>query len=190
MRNRYSIITLCIFAILLSSCDITKYVPNGEYLLNKVQVKTDTKDVQKAELYTYVRQKPNTKLFNAINFNLGMYSVASEDTTQWINRFLKEQGEAPIILDTITTKETAEELRKTMQNKGYPDAIVETTISLQNKKASVVYDVKSGKPYTINNIIYKITNDSLKRLVLKDTTKASIFYHTTNIISNFYSILI
>ena len=49
--------------LLFSSCNITKFVPQGEFLLNDVKVKVeDTKDVPSSELLKYVQQKQNTEI--------------------------------------------------------------------------------------------------------------------------------
>mgnify|MGYP003501417266 CR=1 FL=1 len=54
---------LVVCAISFSACNLTKFVPEGEYLLNKANVKVeDTKDVAAAELRNYLQQKQNTEI--------------------------------------------------------------------------------------------------------------------------------
>jgi len=47
--------------ILLSACNITKHVPDGQYLLNKSRIHTDVKNIPRSDLEDYLRQTPNTK---------------------------------------------------------------------------------------------------------------------------------
>ena len=87
----------------LSACSTTKYVPEGQYLLNKVAIKTDNKNLKVADILTYLRQRPNPKLFDFIPFNVALYSLSGRDTTLWINRFLQKIGDAPVIYDPAST---------------------------------------------------------------------------------------
>ena len=50
--------------LLLASCSETKYVAEGELLLDKVKVKRDVKEraVNTTELKSYVRQRGNSRL--------------------------------------------------------------------------------------------------------------------------------
>ena len=51
-------------AIVLVSCNSTKFVPEGQYLLNKARVKcVDDKSVSASDLRSYLRQKQNTEIF-------------------------------------------------------------------------------------------------------------------------------
>ena len=46
-----------------ASCNTTKFVPEGQYLLNKARVKcVDDKNVSSADLSKYLRQHQNTEI--------------------------------------------------------------------------------------------------------------------------------
>ena len=70
------------FILFLTACSSTKYVPDGEYLLDEIKILTDNKEVRASELSSYVRQKPNNKWFNirAISLWAAVYASASVDT--------------------------------------------------------------------------------------------------------------
>ena len=74
----HSRLTLYLFtfcaALLLTSCNITRYVPDGNYLLYGVKIKCDNKNIKSYDVEPYVRQLPNTKLFDTFPFNLALYS--------------------------------------------------------------------------------------------------------------------
>ena len=60
-KNKY-LLPICIFlTLLLSSCNVTKYVPEGESLLDKVNITTDEKDLKDTDFSIYLRQQPNLK---------------------------------------------------------------------------------------------------------------------------------
>ena len=63
------LILLCSI-LLLAACNMTKFVPQGEYLLNDVKVKVqDTKQVPSSDLLKYVQQKQNTEILGYSRVN-------------------------------------------------------------------------------------------------------------------------
>ena len=50
--------------LLLGACSSSKYVPEGEYILNKVEMESDSADYDAGALKQYVRQKEKPKLFS------------------------------------------------------------------------------------------------------------------------------
>lgn len=173
-KNRYFILIASLLTLLLSSCNVTKYVPDGQYLLDEVKITTDNKELKDTDFSIYLRQQPNLKLFNFIPFNLGLYSISSPDTTLWINRFLQKIGDAPIIYDSTLIESSALELKKAMNNKGYIHADVKHTTTFKKKKAKVRYDIISNQPYRIKDIKYKIRNKEIEEIILKDTANSLI----------------
>ena len=111
-------------AILLASCSTTKYIPENHYLLKGVTVKSDNKDIDAATLQQYVRQRGNSKWFSLFKIPLGVFAMAGSDTTKWINRTLRNVGEAPVLYDTLQAELTKADLLKAMQNMGYMNASV------------------------------------------------------------------
>ena len=49
---------------MLAGCSASKYVQEGEYILNKVEVKSDSAAYDAGALKLYVRQKEKPKLFS------------------------------------------------------------------------------------------------------------------------------
>ena len=173
-KNKYILLILSIFTLLLSSCNVTKYVPDGQYLLDNVVITTKEKELKETDFSIYLRQQPNLKLFNFIPFNLGLYSISSPDTTLWINRFLQKIGDAPVIYDSTLVHSSAAELKKAMHNKGYLNAEVTHETTFKKKKAKVKYNIVGNQPYRIKNIKYRIKNPEIEEIVLSDTTKSLI----------------
>ena len=50
----------------LVACSVTKYVPEGSYLLDDVRIQTDNKEVKPSDLSLYLRQHPNSKWFQHV----------------------------------------------------------------------------------------------------------------------------
>ena len=76
-----------VIVLAIISCDTTKKVPSGSYLLNKVKINTDTKGVSESDLKPYLRQKPNSSMFIFGKVKLHAYNIPNNDFT-WLNRQL------------------------------------------------------------------------------------------------------
>ena len=93
---------VCILS--LWGCNATKFVPQGEYLLNKANVKVaDTKEVAVSELSNYLQQKQNTEILGFLKLQLGIYNTASLDTTKWTSKNARKIGEPPVIFSPELT---------------------------------------------------------------------------------------
>ena len=83
--------TIFLLALILMGCNSTKYVQDGDYLLNSVEIHNSTKDVSKEELKSYLRQKENVKILGFWRFHLGLYNLSGQKNTG-LNRWLKKVG--------------------------------------------------------------------------------------------------
>ncbi|GAB6121282.1 translocation and assembly module lipoprotein TamL [Dysgonomonas termitidis] len=152
------VISFC--AILVQSCSSTKFVPDGEYLLESAVVKSDKKVIPTYEMETHIKQKPNFKTFSIFKLPLFIYNLAGTDTTKWISRTLIHAGDPPVLYDSSMVHLTVNNLERIMTNKGYLNAEVTPIIDLNKKTAKITYDIKAGEPFRISN--YRIdVNDSV-----------------------------
>ena len=153
-------------AFLLGSCSVSRNLPEGTYMLDKVKVMTDGKyqDINSAQMMNYVRQKGNARWFSAIKIPLGVYAMAGKDSS-WINRTLRQMGEAPVIYDTLLARQTCEDLKLALQNKGYLDAQVEMFIKPHHRKIDALYVLHPGQPYFINNYTTDIQDSVIARMI-------------------------
>ncbi len=161
------------FLLILSGCSPTRHVPDGSYLLNRVEIKTDAKTIKHEDLEDYVRQKPNSYVFGLFRVQLGIYNFAGNDTTKWRNRVLHRIGQAPILLDSTLMDVSSHQLLRYHQNKGFFDAEINTSTKIKGKKAKVIYDVYAGKPYHINTYEVELEHPELKRIA-SDSTRSLI----------------
>ncbi|WP_255412447.1 BamA/TamA family outer membrane protein [Dysgonomonas sp. Marseille-P4361] len=136
---------------------MTKFVPEGEYLLSSTAIKSDKKVLPSYEMEPHIKQKPNYKTFAIFKLPLFIYSLSGKDTTKWVNRTLRNAGDPPVIYDSTMLHQTVVDLKRLMTNKGYLDAEVTPEVKLHNKKADVTYNIAVGEPYRIDD--YKIAVD-------------------------------
>ena len=129
MMNRS--LRICYFiciVLLLTSCSTTKFVPDGEYLLDKVEIVSDNRDYKSADLKSYLRQQPNFKVFGLMKWQLFVYDWSGKNEKKWINKQLRRMGEATVILDTTLVTQSVDELKRFFINKGYMNAEVSASI--------------------------------------------------------------
>lgn len=160
------VITSFTFILILAACSTTKNIPEGSYLLDNFEVKHDTKNAT-SDLETYVRQLPNSSfpLFGKVR--LKIYNMAGADTSKWINRFWKKLGQPPVIYSPAQTLLSANQLKKQLNNQGYLDAQVDTTLKINGNKMAVTYKLKGGTPYLIRNYTYQIQDTTMSRIMSK-----------------------
>lgn len=156
----YNTIISAALLLLLFSCSTEKYVEDGELLLKKTSVVSDSKMVKSFNLQQYQRQRPNTKWLSSMKVPLATYSLSGRDSTKWINRMLRKFGEPPVLLDTIQMQRTVQDMTYALYNNGYLNAEVKPYVDVKGKKASVYYAAKLGEPYVIRGVEYDI-RDSL-----------------------------
>ena len=163
--------------LLFSACNTTKFVPDGEYLLDKVTVKSENKDIKSGDLKEYLRQTPNAAVFGLWRMQLGLYNWAPIDTVKKFNHFLNRTfhkiGDPPVIYNTALTSLTVQQLQRLLENKGYINAKVQSNVSIKGKKAAVEYLVNSNKPYSLQNYKIDLKNDLLNEIAA-DTSKSLI----------------
>jgi outer membrane protein assembly factor BamA len=157
-------------SLLISSCSTTKYVPDGDYLLDKNIIKvTEKNTVNIDEIAPYVRQRPNRMgLFN-IKFHLREYSLSGKDTTRWRNRVLRSWGEPPVIFDSASVRMSVQNILTYMRQRGYYFAEVSDSIIIKKKKAKVKYTVNPGNPYRLRHVSYDIKDSALYQIVASDS---------------------
>ncbi len=162
--------------LLVSSCSITRNVPNDKYLLEKSKIVIDNKkqkNISTADLEGYIRQKPNKKIL-LFRFHLRIYNMA-HDRVSWLSRWLRTIGEEPVILDTMLTTKSTENLQRYLVSKGYYSSTVVDSIHLKKKKkAEVFYKIKLGEAHVVNSVNYVVEDTVINRLVLEDSQNSII----------------
>lgn len=160
-------------AIFFTSCNITRNVPDNKFLLNKTKIVVDSKEVKPGDIETYLRQKPNKRIIG-FRFHLRIYNTANPSKFNWINRSLKTIGEEPVILDTLLTSQSVENIKLYLQSKGYYESEISKSIDYQKKRANVIYTIKTGEPYKIKFFHFAIEDTIISKLVRADSINSLI----------------
>lgn len=132
---------------MLGACSASKYVPEGEYILNKVEVKSDLEGYDAGALKQYVRQKEKPKLFSLFK-----------------NPFSKK----PVIYDSLQARLTCQDLLQAMQNQGYMHAGIQLFTTKKGKKLDATYLLHPGEPFLIGKVEYDVEDEQIQQLLQLD----------------------
>ncbi len=150
---------------LLCACSATKFIPEGDYMLENVSVKSTDKNLDVSVLKGYIRQHPNSKWFSLLKVPMGPYALSGCDTTKRINRFLQRIGEAPVVFDTVQANRSGENMLAAVKNMGYLNAQVEQQRTVKGKKLRLSYSIMPGERYKVRNIHYVVDDSVVDRIV-------------------------
>lgn len=151
------------FLLLLCSCSSRKYLSEGEYLLDKISITSDTTRLNTTSLQGYVRQQPNSRWVSLVKFPLGIYLLSSPGSNSSFNKFLRRMGEAPVVYDTLLSARSQQLIRDAMFNMGYLHATVSTQEKYDGYKVRVNYQLHPGKRYTVSGIDMDIQDTAVAR---------------------------
>ncbi len=179
--NRYiTVIKLLFLLLVISSCNPTKYVADGEYLLRQNTITIDSRKIKKSDLEPYIQQKPNRTTAEIFRWHLFIYNITKTKKERKIPKFLgfyklgRIIGEPPVIIDSTLVNKTKNQFLKYLNSKGYYNALVTDTIVYKDSKAFISYNIKSNAPYIYNKIGYSFKDLSIREIILADTINSLI----------------
>jgi outer membrane protein insertion porin family len=162
-------------SILLPGCTGLKYVPEGQVLYTKSDVKlipsgrVRAKKKIKELLYTNINPKPNTSILG-MRPALWMYYVAGNPKKKGLRMFIKNKmGQAPVYMSDIDPDKTSDLLKGHLKNNGYFHANVKHKEEIKKKTGKVTFTAYVHRPYTIGKITTPVIDtlfaniDSLKK---------------------------
>ena len=161
------------FLALFFSCSPVKFVPENQYLLNKVEVEVDNSAISKEENKVQIRQKENYKILGFAKFHLWLYNLSSKNKP---GSWLKKIGEPPEIYDEALVGASQDRLKQYLGNKGFFRANIDSEINLNEKKqkANVKYIIETGEQYKIRELNYHVSDSVLQSIFFQDSTRAFI----------------
>ena len=117
------ILAVAVLGFFCSACSVTRKIPEGQYLLQKVTIESDKSTPRKeritaADLEKYVRQTPN-KRFLGTNFYVWLYEQANPGKQNWWNNWKRKIGQEPVLLDMSLTERSAQNLKVYMDTRGF-----------------------------------------------------------------------
>ena len=168
------IMLLLLAVLMISSCSVRRFIPSDESLLKSTEVKltseTSHQDVSdvKSELQGLLRPKPNS-MFLGMRSGLLVHYKAQRERPGFLNKYLnKKIGEAPVYLSDVDSSRTIDLIYNRLENNGFFDAQVSSSVKQRKQLASLSYHIKLGDAYRLEK--YKLDTDSIP--ILKEIEKS------------------
>lgn len=186
IKGKKHFVSGCLLALLLTSCNITKQLKPGEYLVEKNKIVDLGKtQIPRDNIEAFIKQKPNRKILSFIPFNLWLYNRIDKD------KLVKQKERRNARYDRINAKRTARNAKKNERRiaKGKPakDPRLKNKDKLTMREN--LLDI-AEEPVIFDSIITKQTSRQLTRFLntkgylyarVKDSVvlknkKAKVFY--------------
>ncbi len=162
-----------IIALALSSCSVSRHLPENGYLLDEVRVVCEENPKVVSSLKSKVRQQPNIRTFGLFRLPLRLYSLTGK-RDHFINRTLRNIGEAPRVYNDTLTHKSCEVMEQALVNQGYLKAEVSPETVYRKHKATVSYFVHPGRQYRIASVRYVCQDTAMLRYIFADTVNSPI----------------
>ncbi len=167
--NRLVIRSLICLALSLglASCSVYKYVPQGSYLLDKVEINTSSNSIDALSYKDYAYQLPNSKWFGLFKVPLRIYSLSgAANPDRKINRMLRNMGEEPVVFDALLSEASCLDMKQALMNHGYLNATVNTSYTTAKRpKATVRYDITTGKMFVVDTVMVTVRDSAINSIV-------------------------
>lgn len=186
VNRRLRMLLAFVMLLLLTGCNTLKFVPEDQYLLDNTKIEvTDTKEVKPSELKPYLRQTQNSKTLGFWKLQLHIYNTAPLDTTtkskKRLARNARKMGEAPEIFDAGLASQSMTQLTKALQNRGFFNATVDTSMAFKGRKLTLTYHVHANEPYYLRNAAYYLPQGALRQYAMdkeKSLLKEGMYFNS------------
>lgn len=182
----YSKMLRCMWLVLMVmfaiGCNVTSSLPEGSYLLSKVEFEED-KSTPREERITvdrdgidiYVRQSPNKRILG-MDFYVWVYEKANPEKDNWWNNFKRKIGEEPVLLDMELTDKSVQNLETYLRTRGYFNSEVgyKLDTTRRYRRAEITYTIRQGEPTRVSSLNYEFRDSSLRNVILADSAECLI----------------
>lgn len=149
---------LCVSLLWLTSCNMTRRVPEGDQLYTgaSISIESDSKKAGKAlksELKSLLRPRPNADILG-FRHRLFLYNLAGEPKGKGLRHWLRRQGEEPVLASSVNLDKNRSVLENRLENKGFFYAKVTADSTVKGRKMSAQYHAVTGPQYRIRKVFY------------------------------------
>ncbi len=155
--------------LLFNACNPAKKLTGDETLLYKDHIINKGAKIDKADLESYIKLKPNRKILGFLRFHLWLHNLANEDKikqkriaynkkiaeknikrvakgkkekkgkSQMFGEWLLSVSEAPVIYDSFLVDKSTKQMKLFLNNKGYFISSVKDSVVFKRRKKTTVF---------------------------------------------------
>jgi outer membrane protein assembly factor BamA len=165
-----------IFFLLLAiffaaACNPARKLGTNEYLLNKNKIIVDNSSIDKEDLKSLYKQKPNRKILGLFRFHLWLYNLVDKDKTEHKKaEWVKKTEQKNIVRRAKGKKEISTDkliFREKLLNIGEEPAILDSSLTERTKKQFQLYLLRKGFFHA----------DVTDTIILKKNHQANVIYN-------------
>ena len=150
--------SITLLLLFFASCRSARFLNEDEALVSHVSIKGVSPALEeKAAAYIANEIRPNSRLnltiYNLFNTRKGGYKST-----------IRNLGEAPHLLDSVLVEQSAQQIGRFLQTKGYFNAQVEPAISIHKKKAHIDFQVDLQQAFQFGNLQYKVADPKIEEI--------------------------
>ncbi len=168
-------ILLLAITLLIAACSGTRHLPPGEKLYGGAKIKlvssenirNNKKQFINATVNAALRPRPN-KRFLGMRLKLCFFMAAGESPKNKFTRWLKKQGEAPVLIKDISPNATAKIIDAALFNIGIFNSSTSYNTIKKKHTVQIIYSSIIHKPYTIDSISYNLRDSSIRDLIVAE----------------------
>lgn len=147
--------------LLLHSCSSKKYLSENEYLLDRVNIVSDTTKLNTSLFTGYLRQQPNSRWISTVKLPLGIYLMSNPQSNNFFSRFVRKMGEAPVVYDSLLSERSKQRIQDALFNLGYLHAKVSVEEKYVDHKVRLNYKLHPGRRYIVETIDVNVQDTAL-----------------------------
>jgi outer membrane protein assembly factor BamA len=165
----FKLLIASILLMLVSSCNVYRYVPGKDYLFTGSKISFDAKYKDESEIKSSLLSKTwplaNSKtLF--IPFSLVSYSISKPTSKKGLNYLLHDKiGEPPVLLSQANPADMRRRMIAQLHDMGFLNARVQDSVIIDKRKAHINFRVMPGARYTIDTLIFPSDSSKLSKAI-------------------------
>ena len=169
---------LLLFFGLLTACSGTKHLPKDEKLYTGASIQFKTTDkvnkrLLKEAAQQSFRPEPNKSYFG-MRPQLWLYMAAGENPKSKLKKWMRKNGDAPVLISQIKPSVTAAVIDAKLFNLGIFNSHTQFRIVEKKRTAHIIYSSYIHKPYTVDSLVYDVRDDSISHHILSDKENSLI----------------
>lgn len=170
MKLIQNILSYFIGLLLLSSCSVSKHLPEGQKLYTGAKLTIEKPDTLVAnnlqtELNATIIPEPNVRLFRfpwKVWFYLKFKTDKQKGFKHWLSTTI---GKPPVLYDPAQVNQVIRLLENRAQNMGHFRAQAQANVKEGSKKVSIDYSIAVGKAYQIDSLHRQIYDTLLSERI-------------------------
>ncbi len=148
--------------LLFCSCSSKRHLAEGEYLLDRIHISSDTTKIQTSMLNGYLLQQPNARWASLAKLPLGIYLMSNPKSNSKFQRLLRRVGEAPVVYDSIQAERGRIRMRNALFNMGYLHADISMETIYKKHKVQLRYNLHPGQRYYVDSISAEVCDTAIE----------------------------